>query len=180
MKKNIRIKKNKKIKVILAVLLFLLVGISYIYFSKHKMKEPIIIDDIVYYQLNSFYFTSNKLDTYAMYSMYFDQEALKYYARIKPDSSSNKDEIIIEISENIMEKVRAIILKYNLRDWDGLTIGAQDIIDGDSFSLSAEFANGVTIHASGYKNFPNNYQEVVSELDNLFMNLYNEKRGSLE
>ena len=46
-----------------------------------------------------------------------------------------------------------------LASWDGFKGHARGVLDGPGFSLSAEFAGGRRIEASGYAKFPNGYRE---------------------
>lgn len=115
---------------------------------------------------------------YAMYSnVNYDLEYKnsKYIAKIKPDGIADEEAKEVELDEKTVTKIEEVLKKYNVTSWDGFNKSDKYVLDGDSFSFSLSLKDGSYISASGYMKWPNNYREVRSELDEIFMNLYDKK-----
>ena len=115
---------------------------------------------------------------YAMYSnVNYDLEYKnsKYIAKIKPDGIADDDAKEVEVDEKTVGKIEEILKKYNVNSWNGFNKSDKYVLDGDSFSFSLSLKDETYISASGYMKWPKNYREVRSELDDIFMNLYDKK-----
>ena len=57
---------------------------------------------------------------------------------------------------------------YGLESWDGFHKSDPYVLDGEGFLLEMDFADGVSISASGDNSFPDGYFAVSSALDDIF------------
>ena len=89
--------------------------------------------------------------------------------KIKP--YGEEEEKTIVVSSDVKDKIETVLLKYHVEKWDDFHKVDKYVLDGDSFSFNAKFEN-MEISASGYMKWPNNYREVIEELDAIFMDLY--------
>lgn len=76
-----------------------------------------------------------------------------------------------EIDSSVMKQLQEIVDKYELSKWDGFNKSDDNIMDGDSFSLTITYENGEEIKVSGYMKYPKRYDEVRSELRGIIENL---------
>lgn len=71
------------------------------------------------------------------------------------------------VAAEILDKARMILENYNVASWAGFCGRDPNALDGYSMKFQAEFVDGSRIEASGENNFPKNFNEVFSELDDL-------------
>lgn len=71
------------------------------------------------------------------------------------------------VAAEILDKARMILENYNVASWAGFCGRDPNALDGYSMKFKAEFVDGSRIEASGENNFPENFNEVFSELDDL-------------
>ncbi len=107
----------------------------------------------------------------------FKLEDDRYIASIKPYLVADENTLIIDIDQDIVEKIVDILKKYEVNKWDGFDKVDKDVLDGDSFSLSVWFKDDKSIHASGYMMWPENYRNVRDEISDIFMEIYNKEKG---
>lgn len=160
----------KKIYIILLIIIILLT-ISLVIILKNK-KKPIEINEIKYMHFG--YSTGTMINAYVNYDI--DYENNNYYATIKPNEVAEEDKLKIKISTETVDKVLKVIKKYEVQKWDGFNKSDQNVLDGNSFSISIGLTNNESISAHGYMEWPENYREVKEELNNIFMNIYNENK----
>lgn len=160
----------KKIHLIILIVFIIIIIIGVILMLK-KTKKPIEISNIKYMHFG--YSTGTMVNSYVYYDIDYENNA--YYATIKPNNIADEDKLKIEISTEIVDKIESIFKKYEVQKWDGFNKSDQNVLDGNSFSLSIGFMNKERISASGYMMYPKNYREVANELDEIFMNIYNSK-----
>ena len=72
------------------------------------------------------------------------------------------------LNEEKLTKLEDILNKYNVSNWNGFEKDNNDVLDGKSFGFSVYMENGHNIIASGYASFPDNYYDVVNEIEILF------------
>lgn len=154
---------------ILFIILIIVIIISLILVLIKRKKIEITKDSIKYMHFS--YSTGNMM--YSNVSYDIDYEDNKYIVTIKPSGISNEDAKIIEIDENIMQKVADILNKYDVYYWDKFHKSDRNILDGNSFSFNLKTKDNKTIDASGYMKWPTNYRNVREELNSLFQDLYN-------
>ena len=62
-----------------------------------------------------------------------------------------------EIDKSEVNKLSKIIYNNKIYEWDGFGKNNNRVLDGYSFSLKVKYKNGKSITASGYMDYPNNY-----------------------
>ncbi len=160
-----------KMKYILFIVVVLIV-ITLIYFLVYQKKTEIT-------SIKSFYLTYSKgyaMNSYITYDLSYDMEKGKYIAKIKPYGISDEDKLEIIVNKEIEEKIKDVLVKYQVEKWNGFNENDKNVLDGDSFSLSITMENNNDIHASGYMRWPDNYRDVINEIDNIFMEIYNSNK----
>ena len=93
---------------------------------------------------------------------------------IKPFGVSESDKVSFYVDKSVSDKVVEVLNKYNVSKWDGFDGNDELVLDGDSFSMYITLTDGKSISANGYMEWPENYGKVKGELDDIFMELYNE------
>ena len=68
------------------------------------------------------------------------------------------------LTDTDMTDLEALLTRHRVTDWDGFHGNAKDVLDGDSFSFSLEYADGRRVSAGGYMRFPKGYCEVREAL----------------
>ena len=69
-----------------------------------------------------------------------------------------------EISDDKLEELSRIIDDNKIYEWDGFNEDNDGILDGYSFGLKVEYADGRKIAAEGYEKYPNNYKQAHRSL----------------
>ena len=82
----------------------------------------------------------------------------------------DKYESIEDLS--IMDSIKEILQKYDVIKWDGFNKTESDIFDGHSFNIDVVFTDGTEIKAYGNNAFPENYNDVFAELNDLTKAFY--------
>ena len=67
----------------------------------------------------------------------------------------------------VLEKARVILETYDVASWADFRENDPNVLDGYSMSFQVKFTDGRKIEASGSNQFPKNFNEVFSELDEL-------------
>jgi hypothetical protein len=160
-----------KIKYIILIVVSLLI-ITLIYFMVYHKKMEIK-------NIKSFYLTYTKgyaMNAYVTYELNYDIDKNEYVASIKPYGISDEDKLKVTVNKDFSEKIKDVLVKYHVENWNGFNKNDKNVLDGDSFSISITMKNGDDIHASGYMRWPDNYKNVVNEIDNIFMDIYNSNK----
>ena len=63
------------------------------------------------------------------------------------------------------DELAAAFYKLGVPKWDGLSLSDPHVLDGESFSLDIELADGGNIHAHGCNAYPKNYWEFMELID---------------
>ena len=164
-----------KYVVIIISVIALMIGSVFLY---KKMNEKEIIKKIEIGELTSLYLSYSKgymMNANIRYEFKYDTETNTYKALIKPYLVADEDTLEVEVDESFKDKLKEILIKYDVGKWDGFSKSDQNVLDGDGFSFGAWFQDKTSIHASGYMMWPENYSNVRNELDTLFMDIYNSK-----
>jgi hypothetical protein len=98
---------------------------------------------------------------YGEYEIKNEGGELKFSARGYNGKDVNVDKTI---SGEYLDRIDAVLKKYDVASWDGFNESDDDVMDGHSFSLDVEYDTGATIHAYGYMKYPRNYNQVSDEL----------------
>jgi hypothetical protein len=175
MDKNIKTYGSLFVTVLGILLIFgwgLVIGILLIGNKKENTKDEEKIEEIK--QINSINsFTFNYTNGYAInsdirYSVNCKENCV---AKIKLKDVSDEDTQIIDVDDDFISELVSILNKYDVIKWDGFDKFANDVLDGDSFSLSIITKDDIKVHATGYMEWPDNYRIVKLELDDLFQKL---------
>ena len=76
-------------------------------------------------------------------------------------------EIAYSVDAEVLDKVQAILEKYEVGKWNGYSGHNPMALDGSSFALYVQFTDGSSLSAQGTNNFPDNYSNVRREFDSL-------------
>ena len=77
------------------------------------------------------------------------------------------------------DEIIKIMDRYNIWAWDGFNENDPYVLDGEEFSLSADFTDGRSVQASGGNVFPDNYFEAFRALEQLFEERCPKETGSI-
>ena len=83
------------------------------------------------------------------------------------------------LSEADLAALEALLVKHKVAKWNGFRGTNKNVLDGDSFGFSLEYADGRTVEASGYMRFPQGYGEARDEIWS-FLDGVLEKSGAAE
>lgn len=76
-------------------------------------------------------------------------------------------EVEYPVNEEILDKAKDILEKYDMGKWNGYSGHNPMVLDGSSFSLLVRFTDGSSLSAHGNNNFPDHYSRAKSEFDGL-------------
>lgn len=171
--------KIKYIIIGIIVLIIIIGGIIFYMKKKEKDKqENVKVSEIKFLYLS--YSKGYMINSHIRYEFSYDKENNNYKVMVKPYGVAEEDKLEVEVEESLKDQLKEILIKYDVSKWDGFSKADHNVLDGDDFSFNVHFSNDTSISASGYMMWPNNYRNVVNELDSIFMNIYNKYRGSEE
>lgn len=87
--------------------------------------------------------------------------------RVEPWDGEEEEFFDYPVDAETLDKARTILENYNVASWAGFRGEDPNALDGYSMRFQAEFVDGSRIEAFGENNFPKNFNEVFSELDDL-------------
>lgn len=87
--------------------------------------------------------------------------------RVEPWEGEEEEFFDYPMAAETLDKARTILENYNVASWAGFRGEDPNALDGYSMRFQAEFVDGSRIEAFGENNFPKNFNEVFSELDDL-------------
>lgn len=87
--------------------------------------------------------------------------------RVEPWGGEEEEIFDYPVDEEVFDKARTILENYNVASWAGFCGYDPNALDGYSMSFQVEFVDGSRIEATGENQFPKNFDEVFSELDEL-------------
>ena len=161
--------------IIIVIVCFVILSVC-LYLIKIFLKNKDQIVDFDKEILNSFYLTYSNgyaANSYTRYKLSIIDGL--YTVEIKPYGEHEDNTYKTTVDNSFINKLTAILKKYEVNKWNGFKESNQNVLDGDSFSLSINFSNNKSINASGYMVWPNNYRNVTSDISKLFMEIYNKK-----
>lgn len=68
------------------------------------------------------------------------------------------------IKKKDIDKLEAIIRKYDINSWDGFHESNLDILDGSAFTLNITYSDGTEVNADGYMMWPAGYDDARDAL----------------
>ncbi len=77
----------------------------------------------------------------------------------------------VPVDQAWVDALTGFIHQHGMMAWDGFQGSDSMLLDGTQFSLNFAFADGTTVHASGYGIFPVNYGNASSAIEAHFMQL---------
>ena len=168
--------KKEYIIVICIVIVFVLGGLIYLF--TRKKETNVEINDVLhlYISYSKGYMANSNIN----YSFDYDEKTDKYTVSIKPYLVNDDDMLKKEVTKEFGDKIKDILIKYDVAKWNGFRKYDKDVLDGDGFSFHVRMKNDSKIEADGYMEWPENYGKVIGSFDLLFMNIYNEEKGTLE
>lgn len=89
--------------------------------------------------------------------------------RVEPWDGEKEEFFDYPVAAETFDKARTILENYNVASWAGFRGEDPNALDGYSMRFQAEFVDGSRIEAFGENNFPKNFNEVFSELDDLMV-----------
>ena len=87
--------------------------------------------------------------------------------RVEPWEGEEEEFFDYPVAAETLDKARTILENYNVASWAGFRGEDPNALDGYSMRFQAKFVDGSRIEAFGENNFPKNFNEVFSELDDL-------------
>lgn len=87
--------------------------------------------------------------------------------RVEPWDGEEEEFFDYPVAAETLDKARTILENYNVASWAGFRGEDPNALDGYSMRFQTEFVDGSRIEAFGENNFPKNFNEVFSELDDL-------------
>lgn len=85
---------------------------------------------------------------------------------------ANEEELYpVPVDQAWVDKLTGFIGQYEMMSWDGFCGSAPGLLDGTHFDAAFSFADGTTVHASGYGQFPGGYGDASEAIDAHFMQL---------
>ena len=91
----------------------------------------------------------------------------KALVRIEPWDGEEEELFDYPVDAETLDQARRVLETYDVASWAGFRGSNPNVLDGYSMSFQVEFVDGSRIEASGENNFPKNFNEVFSELDDL-------------
>lgn len=161
--------KNKNKIIILLVIIVILLLIVLFLVKMNKNNKGFNISSIEYFKISY----AGGFSMYNRSSYEIEYKDNKYMAIILPNRIPDENRLEVEISKDEVDRVIDILNKYDVSKWDGFDEDDKDVLDGNSFSFSLTTQDNKKIEAHGYMRWPDNYDEVQSELSTIFMDIYN-------
>lgn len=158
---------------VIVLSLILIVVVVMVMFKKNGKVNSFEITDIKRFSYS--YSTGYMVNSRVRYEIDYKDD--KYIATILPDGIEDEDKLQIEIQQDEINKIIAVFNKYDVSKWDGFNKDDKDVLDGNNFSFYLRMQDDKTIEASGYMKWPDNYGKVESELNSIFMEIYNNNVG---
>ena len=87
--------------------------------------------------------------------------------RVEPWDGEEEEFFDYPVAAETLDKARTVLENYNVASWAGFRGRDPNALDGYTMGFQVEFVDGSRIEASGENNFPKNFNEVFSELDDL-------------
>ena len=166
----------KKEYIIIIGVIIIVSIILFLFIRKKVLKVE--IKDVVSFHFS--YSNGYMMNANIEYDYYYDRENDKYIVSVKPYLVDEEEKVEKEAPADLGEKIKEILIKYDLGKWNGFKKYAKDVLDGDGFSFHVRMKDDEEIEADGYMSWPDNYRTVRSEYAELFMKIYNEEKGIKE
>ena len=137
-------------------------------YSGDKGGESVEMSKIVDFSFG--YSSGSYMNSGCTYNAKKTEEGVEVYVR--QDGIDMDDVPVIITDDSFLEEIEKILADNHVEAWNGYSLSAQDVMDGDSFSLLAAMDNNQLLRAHGYEAWPEGYGNVQGALDELFVDLY--------
>ena len=149
---------------LIVIILLIIICLVFVMFNENKLKVS---------KIKSFHYGSiNGMEINANETYDLERKGNEIFVTVKPSGVSSEEAVKVIVDENFLDSLEKILIKYRVDRWDGFHKSNKNVMDGSSFSLSVIMEDG-SISASGYMKYPKNYGEFISEIDNMFLEIYN-------
>ncbi len=153
--------KKHIIIIVSIVILLMLLGVMLAYSIKENSKR---ITSIKTMHLSY----SNGYGMYENTRYDLVKRADGYYVTIKPSGIPDEEEQEAKVLDEDIDRIVKILNDNKVIKWDGFHESDKYVLDGDSFSFSLTTYEGISISASGYMRWPDNYRNVRGTLVEIF------------
>lgn len=164
----------KKEYIIIVIIVIVVIGLLIFLHGFRRKNKSMEIKDII-----SFHFSYSKgymANANIIYEFYYDKDESKYMVSVKPYLIADEEKVVKEAPNELQDKIKNLITKYNLDKWNGFKKYDKNVLDGDNFSFHVRMSDDNLIDADGYMMWPDNYRIVCDEFDKLFMKIYNDEK----
>lgn len=158
--------------VFLIIIVVSLIIIFIILKPKLKAKKNINITNIQKFEFS--YTKGYAMNSNIVYIMECEDDCL---VTIKPYDKSEQEKVEAKIDDEFIKQLEKILNKYSVSKWDGFDKAAKNVLDGDSFHVYITYDDNQRVSASGYMMWPDRYKNVRGEIDELFMDVYEQNHG---
>lgn len=168
----------KKEYIIIGIIVIVVIGLLIFLHRLRRKENKVEIKDIISFRFS--YSRGYMANANIIYEYYYDEEENKYMVSVKPHLIPDEEKVVKEAPSEFQDKIKNIIIKYELGKWNGFKKYDKDVLDGDDFSFHVRMLGDNLIDANGYMMWPDNYKIVRDEFDKLFMKIYNDGKGIKE
>ena len=85
---------------------------------------------------------------------------------------ANEEELYpVPVDQVWVDTLNSFITRYGMMGWDGFSGSAPGLLDGTQFCVEFTLADGTSVNAGGYGNFPEGYGGASSDIDAHFLQL---------
>ncbi len=141
------------------IIIFLVVGLIWLYFRKKEVP----ITSIKKFRYH--YTTGYAMNDDVFYELNCEKKCI---IKIKQNGEREEEAHKISVKKEFIQELEGILKKYNVGTWNGFQKTNPNVLDGNSFSMNILFQDGTSIDASGYMSYPKHYRDVKKELNELF------------
>ena len=120
-------------------------------------------------ELISFSYSQSGMSADQIYTYTVRSSKGRYWADFELYCRYEIDDVPLTLSD--VQALEALIDQAGLRQWDGFSGVNAYMLDGQCFSLYADFSDGTTLHASGSNSFPAGYIDGREAMNRFFREL---------
>lgn len=114
------------------------------------------------------YTYSNSMNMEDTYTYTVTNAGDKYTLKIESPIYKDDEYYETEISSEEYSKVAELAKNCKIENWNGFHGVNTMVLDGDGFSLSAEYSDGASISASGSNSYPDGFGSFSKVMDDMF------------
>lgn len=145
--------------IFLFIIIFSLFGFIIFLVITNKPKKIESIKTLHYSFSNGY-----SMNAYTVYDLECDEDC---YVTVKPHGYPEDRTSKYKISEDKIDELIKVFNDNKVLSWDGYHKNNKYVLDGDSFSFSLTTKEGLSVSASGYMKWPDNYFTVQSAIEKL-------------